>query len=191
MILLTALAAGLIVGAGVAYFSKRSWRLPDLHHLWLVVVAFVPQWLAFYLPATRARIPDGLAAIGLSLSQTLLLLFCWFNRRVPGVWLLALGTGLNLVVILANGGFMPISPQTAGHLVPPEELALYRVGGRFGYKDILLLPESTRLAWLSDHFLLPECLPYRAAFSPGDVAIAAGAFWLTAWPGRPQKSIKN
>jgi len=43
----------------------------------------------------------------------LLLVFCWINRRVTGVWLLALGLTLNLLVIAANGGFMSISPQTA------------------------------------------------------------------------------
>jgi hypothetical protein len=191
LILLIALAAGLVVGASIARIRKRPWRLPHLQHLWLVLVAFIPQWLAIYLPATRVRIPDSLAAASLSLSLVLLLLFCWFNRRLPGIWLLALGTGLNLAVILANGGFMPISLGAAGQLVPPEKRVLLEVGDRFGFKDVLLLPENTRLGWLSDHFLLPEWMPYRAAFSPGDLAIAAGVFWLTAWPEKPLNLIQD
>ena len=34
---------------------------------WLAFVAFVPQLLAFYLPATRARIPDAWAAASLAM----------------------------------------------------------------------------------------------------------------------------
>jgi hypothetical protein len=185
LILLTALAAGLLVGAGIARSQRRPWTLPPLRFLWLVLVAFLPQGLAFYLPATRAHIPDAVAAAGLIVSQTLLLVFCWLNRKVPGIWLLALGTGLNLLVIAANGGLMPISPQTASRLVSAEELDAIQIGSRFGFKDILLLPGETRLVWLSDRFLPPEWLSYQVAFSLGDIGIAAGAFWLTAAQGRP------
>jgi hypothetical protein len=159
-----------------------------LRSVWLVVVAAVPQALAFYLPATRTRIPEAAAAAGLVGSQILLLAFCWINRQVPGIWLLALGTGLNLMVIAANGGFMPISPQTASRLVPAEALAGLEIGSRFGIKDVLLLPEETRLVWLSDRFLPPEGFFYQVAFSLGDLGIAAGAFWLAAVQGKPLKA---
>lgn len=188
MILLSALAAGLVVGAGIAWARKRPWTLPRLRSVWLVVVAAVPQALAFYLPATRTRIPEAAAAAGLVGSQILLLAFCWINRQVPGIWLLALGTGLNLMVIAANGGFMPISPQTASRLVPAEALAGLEIGSRFGIKDVLLLPEETRLVWLSDRFLPPEGFFYQVAFSLGDLGIAAGAFWLAAVQGKPLKA---
>ena len=39
------------------------------------------------------------------------------NRRIPGMWLIALGTSLNLVAIISNGGVMPASAHalaTAG-----------------------------------------------------------------------------
>jgi hypothetical protein len=188
LILLAALAAGLLVGAVVARSQKRPWTLPQLRSLWLVVVAFLPQGLAFYLPATRAHIPDAIAAAGLLISQTLLLVFCWLNRKVSGIWLLALGTGLNLIVIAANGGFMPISPQTAARLISADELAELQIGSRFGIKDILLVPGETHLAWLSDRFVSPGWLSRPVAFSLGDTGIAAGAFWLTAAQGKPLKS---
>jgi hypothetical protein len=186
LILLTALVAGLLVGVGVARSQKRSWRLPQLGSLWLVVVALLPQGLAFYLPTTRAHIPDAVAAAGLIISQTLLLVFCWLNRKASGIWLLALGTGLNLIVIAVNGGFMPISLQTVSRLIPPDKLPALQVGSRYGFKDILLLPEETHLVWLSDHLLPPKWFPYQVAFSPGDIGIAAGAFWLMAAQGKSQ-----
>ena len=189
MILLAALVAGSLTGLGIARWQGRSWAAPHLRAVWLVAVAFLPQLFTIYLPVTRLQTPDVLAAASLILSQALLLVFCWLNRQIAGVWPLALGTACNLLVIVANGGFMPVSPQTAGHLVPPEVLATFETGARFGWKDILLLPEQTRLAFLSDRFLLPEGLSYQVAFSFGDLLIAAGVFWLTAFE-RPDRKSK-
>ena len=191
MILLVAILAGLVVGLSLARLQKRPWTVPPLHKPWLVIIAFLPQFFNLYLPATRTWGSDDLAAAGLVVSLVLLLVFCWINRRLSGVWLLALGLAFNLLVIAANGGFMPISLQTASRLVPPETLAAIENGSRFGYKDILLLPEQTRLIWLSDHFLPPEGFPYQVAFSLGDVFIAAGAFWLMVTQGKPLEAPKN
>jgi hypothetical protein len=85
---------------------------------WLAVLAFLPQWLAFYFSVTRRLIPDYLAVAALVGSQALFLVFAWFNRNQPGFWLLGLGLALNLLVITLNGGLMPISPETVAQLVP-------------------------------------------------------------------------
>lgn len=190
MILLVAILAGLAVGLFFARLQKHPWTVPPLHKPWLVIIAFLPQFFTLYLPATRTWVKDDLAAAGLIVSLALLLVFCWFNRRLSGVWLLALGLACNLLVIAANGGFMPISPQTASRIVLPEILATYGNGDRFGTKDILLPPEQTRLIWLSDLFLPPKGFPYQVAFSPGDVFVAAGAFWLMLTQGKTLKATK-
>jgi hypothetical protein len=185
LILLLALLAGLLIGLLLARWRRRPWQTPRLRAAWLVLLAFLPQLFAAYLPADALPIPDALAGASIVLSQCLLLVFCWLNRRLAGVWLLALGTTCNLLVIALNGGFMPISPQTAGRLLGPQAATL-EAGGRFGWKDILLLPEQTRLACLSDRFLPPEGFFYQVAFSFGDVLIAAGAFWLAVSPAYRQ-----
>jgi hypothetical protein len=186
MILLVALLAGLLAGVILALLQKQAWQVPPLRYLWLVVIGFLPQAVIFYIPSTRNGIPDWVVGASLIGSLILLLVFCWFNRRVAGIWILACGLVLNLAVIASNGGFMPISPQTASHLVPATDLAKVQIGSRFGTgKDILLLPENTRLVWFSDRFLPPAWSPYQVAFSPGDLLIAAGAFWLMLTQGKP------
>jgi hypothetical protein len=192
LILLVAVLLGLIAGLILALYQKRAWQPPPLRYLWLVVIAFLPQIFFFYLPATRSRIPTFVVAAGLILSQILLLVFCWLNRRLSGIWLLALGLALNLLVISANGGLMPISPQTASALLPANILARLQVGGRFGYgKDILLEAKKTNLVWLADRFLLPSWSPYQVAFSLGDILVASGAFWLLFMQGKPLSRKKK
>lgn len=190
MILLSAFLTGWLTGLAYARWQKRSYQIPKINCLWLAFVAFIPQLLAFYLPVTRAWIPDTPAAASLITSQALLLVFAWTNRRLAGMWLLIAGLALNLAVIIANGGWMPISPETAGHLVPAAVVQAMNIGSRFGYgKDVLLLPEGTHLGWLSDRFLLPEWFRYKVAFSFGDILVAIGIFWLLLRQGVPLRAI--
>ena len=184
MILLVAVVAGLLAGLARARHGRRPLRVPDLRLVWLAPIAFLPQMIAFYLPA-GGRLPgDSLAAAALVGSQVALLIFAWLNRKQPGFWALGLGLTLNLLVIALNGGLMPISPETAGRLMPDAAPDILQVGHRLG-KDIVLPAAATRLEWLADRFLLPPWLPYRVAFSLGDVLIALGAFWLLWAMGGP------
>jgi hypothetical protein len=187
VVLLLAIAAGLLAGLGWARWRGQPYRSPQLRHFWLACVAFLPQFVAVYLPITRNLFSDWLVAFLLTTSQILLLVFAWVNRRMFGMLILLCGAALNLAVMTTNGGFMPISPQTAGRLVSQDVLQDFPPGSRLGVKDILLRPEDTRLEFLSDRFLPPAWLPYQVAFSFGDVFIAFGIFWLLA---KPQSSVQ-
>ena len=190
MILLVAIAAGLLVGLLVAWRTRTNWQPPSFKHGWLIVVGFLPQVLAFFLPATRSVFPDWLAAVSLVGSQVILLVFCLLNRNLPGIFLINIGLGLNLIVILANGGFMPLPIETAAYLVPQETLARIESGSRIatGSKDILLPTNEIILPWLSDRFFMPFS---EYVFSFGDVMIAIGAFWLLVASALPAKPFKE
>jgi len=182
MILLSALALGLLIGLGIRRWNNQPYPIPELESLWLAMVAFVPQFFLAYLPATHSLLPNWIASALLSMSLLLFLVFVWRNRRLPGMPVLLAGLLLNLIVILANGGWMPISPQTASQLIDKNVLQIISLGSRFGQKDILLLPQSTNFEFLADRFLLRAWSSYQTAFSAGDVLIAIGAFWLLARP---------
>jgi hypothetical protein len=146
---------------------------------WLFLLAVTPQLFTFHLPEISEYAPDNVAAGILVISQMLLLIFVWANRRLPGFWILGFGLSLNLLVIALNGGLMPISPETVRRLVPDAAIDPSFFGTRLGTsKDILLPVMETKLWWLSDCFVLPSWAPYRVAFSIGDILIAIGAFWL-------------
>jgi hypothetical protein len=171
----------------LARWEKRRYRSPNLKSLWLVPAAFAPQLLVAYLPATRSWLPVWLAAGAVPASLLIFLAFIWVNRTLPGMRVMLAGAALNLLVIASNGGWMPISPETASRLPGANLLPISRLGDRFGQKDILLLPRDTHFAFLADRFLLPDWVHYQVAFSLGDILIAAGVFWLLASGGlRPQ-----
>ena len=192
MILLTALIAGLGAGLLRAWWNKRAYQSIRLKNWWLVILAFFPQLIAFQWKVTSPRFPDSLAPLALVSTQALLLAFVWFNRSEPRVWIMGTGLILNFLVIVLNGGLMPISPETVSKLLPNISDTLWHVGERLGTgKDIVLTTNSTRLWFLSDRFMLPSWLNYRVAFSLGDIFISIGTFWLLWSLGGPQKPEEN
>jgi hypothetical protein len=98
----------------------------------------------------------------------------WFlvaNRRIPGLWLVGTGAGLNGVAIAVNGGTLPArlgALQTAG---------IHLSDAQFTNSGLVAHP---RLAFLGDIFAIPAGLPLANVFSIGDILIVLGTGW-TAW----------
>lgn len=186
MVLVVAVLAGVIAGLVRAKIGKRPYQPYQMRAIWLVLVALIPQWLAFSFAPTRDNLPNWVASTSLVLSQIILLIFAWLNRKTPGFWLLGIGLALNLTVILANKGFMPISLDTVQWLHPQAPPETWTIGQRLGTgKDIILPVGKTVLYFLSDRFRTPDLEVYRVAFSAGDVVVALGAFWLLWAIGGP------
>ncbi len=145
--------AGGRIGA-LATFSPRQ--------LWLVFVAIGMQvGMITLFPG------NGGAYIGLHLaSYGLLLAFLLNNRRLPGLWIIGLGTVMNFVAIASNGGVMPATAgalRSAGRVIDPTQ---------FANSAHLADP---KFAFLGDVFALPSEFPFANVFSAGDVCIVMGA----------------
>jgi hypothetical protein len=168
MLALTASLALLLAALTCVYGLRGLARLKDLSLRggWLAVGACVAQ-LAGALLAQRLAF--------LALSALLLAIFCAMNWRQAGVPLAAAGLALNMLVMSANGGAMPLDPQAwsamgRADLAPGEFLA--------GNKSRLLHDREAALPWLGDRLLLPGPLRHVAAWSLGDALLVAGVGWM-------------
>ena len=188
MILLVAVLAGAVCGIIRAKVNGKPYQAVESKHAWLVLVAYLPQFFAFYFSATRSIIPDQWVPYLLVISQILLLIFIWINRKIPGGWLMELGLLCNFLAISLNGGLMPLAPENAQKLLPSNSTIILEIGKRIGFgKDILLERSATKLWFLSDIFTLPARMKFPLAFSPGDVLVSMGAFWLFWELGSPHR----
>lgn len=85
------------------------------------------------------------------------------NLDIPGLAIVAVGAASNLVAIVANGGYMPASPE-----------AVAAIGGIApGYSNSAVVGDPV-LAPLTDIFALPAWVPFSNVFSVGDVLIGLG-----------------
>jgi hypothetical protein len=85
------------------------------------------------------------------------------NLAIPGVAVIAVGAGCNLLAIVANGGWMPADPN-----------ALASVGGLPAGPSNSIVITNPALQPLTDLFALPAWLPFANVFSVGDVVIGIG-----------------
>jgi hypothetical protein len=177
----------------VRYRSQTASRLAaiPLRSAWLALLA-----VALQIPLLRA--PFGtLEQVSVQqalflLSHLLLLFFVWQNRRLGGIWIVGLGVICNLLVIVANGGFMPVTPETLAQINPGIAPGQWPTGFHYGYsKDVILLHEDTVLWVLSDMLVLPPPFPWPTAFSLGDLLIAAGIVILLGGPIRLPETVAS
>jgi hypothetical protein len=97
------------------------------------------------------------------------------SSAARGPWLLAaVGVGLNLLVVTANGGYMPQSTEaritTRGTLVARTEPQL---------TNVRPMTEETPLGFLGDVIPEPTWLPKTNVISFGDLLLALGLAWWT------------
>jgi len=178
MFALYAVPIGMIVGW---LLGGRLENLNGARFRWagLALAGLLAQLLLFLGPVAE-RVGDVgpvvyVASTGMVLAAVLR------NVRVPGLPAVAVGATSNLLAIVANGGYMPASPD-----------ALAAIGRTVSadYSNSVVANHPA-LAPLTDIFALPAAVPFHNVFSVGDLAIALGVSWalvaLMRAGGAPRK----
>jgi DHA3 family macrolide efflux protein-like MFS transporter len=187
-VLIAGIALGLILGLVVGG-SLVNLAYVRLRRMWLLVAAVLLRSVTEILlntgfgPAETLRLPLLAGAFAL------LLLALWPNRRFPGISLAFVGTLANAIVIVVNGGFMPIwepSLRLAG-LTPAEVTSALHV----------VLPGALNASFLLHLGPFGDVIPIPLPFiqnvaSIGDAFLTLGlAFFLFAGvvrlPGAPER----
>ena len=162
-------------------------RFKNLEHLSLkgfafAILAFSMQallWIDFF--TIKVLIP--VKPFVHILSFLPLLVFVYLNRKHRGMLLIGVGILLNLLVITANSGYMPVDYTKLSATVQEEFLS--------GEESPIHIPisEKTRLLYLSDIVRVPY--KKNRVISIGDILLAGGLLILihrgmTAKPPEPE-----
>lgn len=162
MFILYAIVAGLLIGL---LTGGSPSRLGDLRFRWgaLIAAGMAVQVLLFSSPVGNALGPA--APVVYIVSNAVVLVAVARNLAIPGMVLVLLGGLSNLLAIVANGGYMPVSH---------DALVAIGRGAREGYSNNA---ESAQVnLWpLTDLFAMPAWVPMANIFSVGDVLIGIGA----------------
>lgn len=167
MVMLAVALIGALCSAGLAL-----WRVPRMpRYTPLLAIAAVPQIGNLY----GIRIPwmffIAIAAI---------LIWCVWNWSLRGALIVALGVGLNLLVMAFHGGAMPIRADvlaSIGHSAPVGTLLA-------GSKDVVI--DSSGL-WLLSDWIVIAVRHTTVVVSPGDLILVAGIVWWLLFSRQEEK----
>jgi len=163
-------------------------RASNLAHIqvrrgWVAPLAFLMQAYLIFFPAEKGGGLLSSRSLILIFSYGLLFVVIWYNHQLPGVKLIGLGLLLNFLVIVLNGGFMPITPEALVQTGYDANAPRLETGYLVAYsKNIVMEPGEARLWFLSDILVLPSPFPIPSVLSLGDVFIVAGTFFFLREP---------
>jgi len=160
MFMLYALVIGVIVGVALGGRPSGLGRI-QFRWAWVVMTCLAIQLVLFSAPVNTVigdlgpplYVGSTLVALGVVLAN---------SKRAPGLVLVATGAAANLAAIVANGGYMPATPE-----------ALADRAATVGYSNSVELAQPA-LAPLVDRFAMPSGMPLANVFSVGDVVIGIG-----------------
>jgi hypothetical protein len=168
MTMLTLATIGAALSGALAF-----WRRPVMPRYWpLLAIAIVPQ----------VGILAGIRIVGMFFVAIAVIgIWCLYNRDIAGTALVAVGIGLNLLVMGFHGGAMPIRADillhTFGVVAAPGTILA-------GSKDVVI--DTSALWLLSDWIILPFG-DKKVVVSPGDLIIVAGVAWWLLFSHQPEK----
>jgi hypothetical protein len=168
MTMLTLSIFGALLSGALAF-----WRRPRMPRFWpLLAVAMVPQ----VGNLVGIRIPGmffiAIAVIGI---------WCIYNRDISGTAVVAVGIGLNLLVMGFHGGSMPVRADilhlSFGVVAAPGTILV-------GSKDVVI---DTSALWLLSDWIILSLGATKVIVSPGDLIIVAGVAWWLLFSHQPEK----
>lgn len=172
---LVAIAAAVIVGL------IRGGKLSNIIKVeivrpWLIFLSVLLEASLIILMKSSAVVTQPYVFISISVQYLLLFLFVWYNRHLPYFWVIGFGSFLNALVILLNGGSMPIADiePYIRQSAPVSQYVQNLLDGKLLIYHII--NENTKLWFLGDIIWLSG--PFSAFASIGDLFLYGGVFLL-------------
>jgi len=169
-IIIISIIIGLFRNGKLSSLSQIS-----LERIELILLACLIQAGLIFLGQKKVKFVLDYSSYMIIFSYILLLLAVWYNLKLKGMKIIALGIIFNFIVIVANGGHMPVLLNSL-YRVGLDDFAIALKEGI--YVTHTLITEKTLFAFLADIIPLPFPFPDPSVVSVGDFLMFYGVFSL-------------
>jgi len=169
-IIIISIIIGLLRNGKLSSLSQISLKKTEL-----IVLACLIQGGIIFLGSRNIKFVLDYSSYMIIFSYIVLLLAVWYNKKLKGIKIIALGIIFNFIVILANGGHMPVLLSSL-YKAGLNDFALVLKEGT--YVTHTLITEKTLFRFLADVIPLSPPFPDPSVVSAGDFLMFYGVFSL-------------
>jgi hypothetical protein len=167
-IIIISIIIGLLRNGKLSSLSQIS-----LKRIELIVFACLIQGGLIFLGSRKVKFVLDYSSYMIIFSYIVLLFAVWYNKELKGINFIALGIIFNFIVIVANGGHMPVLLSSL-YKVELNDFALVLKEGT--YVTHTLITEKTLFGFLADVIPLSPLFPDPSVVSVGDFLMFYGVF---------------
>ncbi|KUO74810.1 MAG: hypothetical protein APF77_11150 [Clostridia bacterium BRH_c25] len=164
----TSIVVGKLRGGSLSNIKDAS-----LEKWYFFVSGFLVEFAAVYMASKGAAFFRENILFIHGLSYMLLFIGIYFNRSILAFRIVFIGVFLNFIVIMANGGQMPVSGEAMEAIGLIDNMLDIRDGKIITHT---LINNHTAFRYLGDIFVFAKPYPRPKIFSIGDVIMALGIF---------------
>lgn len=169
-IIIISIVIGLLRKGKLSSLSQIS-----LKRIELIVLACLIQAGLIFLWPKKVKFVLDYSSYLIIFSYIVLLLAVWYNKKLKGMKIIALGIILNVIVIVANSGHMPVLLSSL-YKAGLNDFALVLKEGT--YVTHVLITEKTLFGFLADVIPLSPPFPDPSVVSAGDFLMFYGVLSL-------------
>jgi len=169
-IIIISIIIGLLRKGKLSSLSQIS-----LKKIELILLACLIQAGLIFLGSKKIKFVLDYSSYMIIFSYIVLLLAVWYNNKLKGIKIIALGIIFNFIVIVANGGHMPVLLSSLYKAGLDDFVLVLKEGT---YITHTLISENTLCAFLGDVIPLPPPFPDPSVVSVGDFLMFYGVFSL-------------
>ncbi|MBA7499624.1 hypothetical protein ES704_02369 [subsurface metagenome] len=169
-IIIISIIIGLLRNGKLSSLSQISLKRTEL-----IVLACLIQGGIIFLGSRNIKFVLDYSSYMIIFSYIVLLLAVWYNKELKGIKIITLGIIFNFIVIVANGGHMPVLLNSL-YKAGLNDFALVLKEGT--YVTHTLITEKTLFGFLADVIPLPSPFPDPSVVSVGDFLMFYGVFSL-------------
>ena len=169
-IIIISIIIGLLRNGKLSSLSQIS-----LKRVELILLACLIQAGLVFLGPKRVKFVLDYSPYMLIFSYIVLLLVLWYNEKLKGIKFITLGIAFNFIVIVVNGGHMPVLLSSLYKAGLNDFILVLKEGT---YVTHILITEKTLFKFLADVIPLSPPFPDPSVVSVGDFLMFYGVFSL-------------